>query len=395
MNFLWKVLRMSGYFKFTYGVLLWICKRAWKNCETKSGFCKINSAGSRTVFDLSEKKKQIAEIEKAMTFPDFWKDHRQAGKMSQELAELKKGQEKAAELGDRLKKLDEKIAGADENNLVAAKKEISELEKEISGLETEFYFSGKYDKGNALLSIYSGAGGQDAEDWAALLLRMYSRFGEKRKWKVSVMHEHRGENNGPGGWGVKNATILLKGQFTYGYLKRESGVHRLVRISPFSAQSLRHTSFALVDVMPEEIPPEEVETKPEDLKIDFFRASGPGGQNVNKRETAVRVTHLPTGLQASSQAERSQDANRETALKILRARLYTLETQRKEKERQGVKQEKVAIEWGSQIRSYVMHPYQMVKDHRTGTEKTNIEKVLDGDLDEFIEAEIKQIPVKF
>jgi peptide chain release factor 2 len=183
--------------------------------------------------------------------------------------------------------------------------------------------------------------------------------------------------------------MLVKGDYAYGFLKNESGVHRLVRISPFSGQQLRHTSFALVDVMPEFVAPEEVEIRPDDLKIDFFRSSGPGGQNVNKRETAVRITHLPTGIQVASQAERSQERNRETAMQLLRSRLYRFYLERQEKERQGVRQEKVSIEWSSQIRSYVFHPYKLVKDHRTGVETTQVDKVLDGELTEFIEAEIR------
>lgn len=326
-----------------------------------------------------------------MLAPDFWKDNRKAAELSQELSGLKQSVERIEKAEKELRNLQERvqIADADEKIVKETGVKIDNLAKEIGVLETEFFFSGKYDQGNAVLAIYSGAGGKDAEDWAALLLRMYTRFGEKRNWKVKTVHEHWGEFQGPAGWGIKNATILLKGPYAYGYLKKESGVHRLVRISPFSAQQLRHTSFALVDVMPELVAPEEVEIKPEDLKIDFFRSSGPGGQNVNKRETAVRITHLPTGLQVASQVERTQERNREIALELLRSRIYQLELQKQEKERQGIKQEKVAIEWGSQIRSYVMHPYQMVKDHRTGVETSNIDKVLDGELDEFIEAERK------
>ena len=216
-----------------------------------------------------------------------------------------------------------------------------------------------------------------------------SPFAEKSGWKIKTIHEHWGEFQGPGGWGIKNTTILLEAPYAYGYLKNESGVHRLVRISPFSAQQLRHTSFALVDVMPEFVVPEEVEVKPEDLKIEFFRSSGPGGQNVNKRETAVRIIHLPTGLQVASQVERTQERNRELALALLRSKLYQFKLAAQERERRGVRQEKVAIEWGSQIRSYVMHPYQMVKDHRTDVETSNINAVLEGGLEEFIEAEIK------
>ena len=316
------------------------------------------------------------KIERLMAEPDFWKNHGQAAEQAQGLAGLKREVEEWERLFTgfkNLKSLEEAVL----------------LEKEIQGLEIQLYFSGKYDKGNAVLSVYSGAGGKDAEDWTAILLRMYRRFAERRNWKARTIHEHWGVEQGPGGWGIKNATILIKGSYAYGYLRKESGVHRLVRISPFSAQQLRHTSFALVDVMPEFVAPEEVEIKPDDLKIDFFRSSGPGGQNVNKRETAVRITHLPTGMQVASQVERSQEQNREQAMQLLRSKLYQFELQRQEKERQGVKQEKVSIEWGSQIRSYVMHPYQMVKDHRTEVETSQIDKVLDGELDEFIEAELR------
>jgi len=308
----------------------------------------------------------------------------------QQLAGLKREIEKFDKLNAEADGLTELQAAMAEDAKLEAETlaKLAAMEKEITALESELFFSGKYDRGNAVVSVYAGAGGTDAEDWSALLVRMFRRFAERRGWKTKTIHEHWGENQGPGGWGIKNATIAIEAPYAYGYLKKESGVHRLVRISPFSAQQLRHTSFALVDVMPEFVAPEEVEIKPEDLKIDFFRSSGPGGQNVNKRETAVRITHLPTGLQAASQAERSQDRNRETAMKILRSRLYRLELDRQDKERRGVRQEKVKIEWGNQIRSYVMHPYQMVKDHRTNRETSQIEKVLDGELSEFIQAEL-------
>ncbi len=326
-----------------------------------------------------------------MALPDFWDDNKRASGRSQELAALKREIERIEGLmGEASTLMDLHAMAAGDDAMaseIAGRLDI--LAKEITALETGLFFNGKYDKGNAALSVYAGAGGKDAEDWAAILLRMYGRFAERRGWKVKIIHEHWGENSGPGGWGIKNATIAIAGHSAYGYLKREGGVHRLVRISPFSSQQLRHTSFALVDVMPEFVAPEEVEIKPEDLKIDFFRSSGPGGQNVNKRETAVRITHLPTGLQVASQVERSQESNRETAMGILRSRLYQLQLVQQEQERRGVRQEKVKIEWGSQIRSYVMHPYQMVKDHRTNTETSQIDKVLDGALDEFIEAELK------
>lgn len=363
----------------------------WKNCGRNCWLLKIKSANWRTGFDIAKKRQEILRIESEMAAPAFWGDKVQAAKLSQELAQLKKGVERWSKLADEAKILTELVLAALDDEELG--KEISDradfLEKEIKSVEFGLFFSGKYDKGNAILSVYAGAGGKDAEDWAALLFRMYRRFAEKKGWRTKTIHEHWGEYNGPAGWGIKNATILIEAQYCYGYLKNESGVHRLVRISPFSSQSLRHTSFALVDVMPEFVAPEEVEIKPEDLKIDFFRSSGPGGQNVNKRETAVRITHLPSGIQVAAQVERTQERNREIAMELLRSRLYRFQIEQQEKERQGVRKEKVAIEWGSQIRSYVMHPYQMVKDHRTDEETSNIDAVLDGDLDRFIEAEIK------
>lgn len=325
-----------------------------------------------------------------MQQPEFWNEREQATAMSKELSRLKQEIEQWDRIAEEMKILRElaSMAGGDEKLLVEIENKVRALEKEVRQIEIRLFFSGKYDKGNAALSIYAGAGGRDAEDWAALLYRMYRRFFENRGWSTKTIHEHWGEGSGPAGWGIKNATILVEAPYAYGYLKGEGGVHRLVRISPFSSQSLRHTSFALVDVMPEIVAPEEVELKPEELNIDFFRSSGPGGQNVNKRETAVRITHLPTGLQVASQNERSQDQNREMAMSLLRAKLYKLRLEQQEQERVGVRSEKVKIEWGNQIRSYVMHPYQMVKDHRTGVETSQIDKVLDGALDEFIEAQI-------
>lgn len=326
-----------------------------------------------------------------MARSDFWQNREKAQALSQKLASLKKDIGLWYSLISEVKTLNElfDIAEGDGKILKEIGIRLEKLEKEFREIEVKSLFSSKYDSGNAVLSIYSGAGGKDAEDWAALLFRMYERYAEKKKWPVKIVHEHWGEFQGPAGWGLKNATMIIKGDYIYGYLKNESGVHRLVRVSPFSSQQLRHTSFALVDVMPEFVAPEEVEIKPDDLKIDFFRSSGPGGQNVNKRETAVRITHLPTGIQVASQIERSQERNREIAMNLLRSKLYSFTLEKQEKERQGVRQEKIAIEWGSQIRSYVMHPYQMVKDHRTNAETSNINAVLEGDLDQFIEAEIK------
>lgn len=327
-----------------------------------------------------------------MADAEFWTDRGRAEARAKELADVKREIERWEHVEKENASIVE-IAEIAEDDAATQKElvgKVAALEHTLSALEKERFLSGKYDKGSAVLSVFAGAGGKDSEDWAALLTRMYVRFSEKRGWKTKAIHEHWGEYSGPAGWGIKNATIAIEGPYAYGYLKRESGVHRLVRISPFSSQSLRHTSFALVDILPEFVEPDEVEINPEDLKIDFFRSSGPGGQNVNKRETAVRVTHVPTGIQAASQAERSQDRNRETAMSVIRSKLYELSLRKQDEERKGIKQEKVSIEWGNQIRSYVMHPYQMVKDHRTNVETSQIDKVLDGELNEFIEAEIKK-----
>ena len=241
-----------------------------------------------------------------------------------------------------------------------------------------------------MLSIFAGAGGQDAQDWSSMLLRMYQRYCESKAWKTKVLQQSFGESGPEGRVGTKSVTLEIKGSYSYGFLKRESGVHRLVRISPFSAQSLRHTSFSLVEVLPEVSESEEIEIKPEDLKIDTFRASGPGGQYVNRRETAVRITHLPSKITVACQSERLQGLNKDKAMKLLYAKLYQLKEKEKAKELAKIKGKPVLIEWGSQIRSYVLHPYKLVKDLRTGVEISDVEGVLDGKLDQFIEAEIKQ-----
>ncbi len=273
-----------------------------------------------------------------------------------------------------------KLAGLPE-----AEKEFRALESKLNKLELSIFLSGKYDKNNAILTISAGVGGRDAQDWASMLFRMYSRFIESRGWEASVLSESLGEEGG-----IKSATIEVRGSYAFGYLKNEAGVHRLVRISPFSPNKLRHTSFAALEVLPE-IEAKDMEIKPEDLRIDTFRSSGAGGQNVNKRETAVRITHLPTGIAVAVQTERSQPQNRDKAMQILASKLHSLQLKKEEVELQKTKKIKKSAEWGAQIRSYVLHPYQMVKDHRTGHETSQIEKVLDGDLDEFIEAELKNI----
>lgn len=289
----------------------------------------------------------------------------------------------------------------DLKNLAKLAKEDQDLEQEIElkikdfklKLKTEelkTFLAEKYDSRNAILSIYAGAGGTDAQDWTTMLLRMYERYCAKKGFETKIWHQTFGEGGGPEGRiGTKSVTLEIRGPFAYGFLKKESGVHRLVRISPFSARKLRHTSFALVEVLPEIEKEIEIRINPQDLKIETFRASGPGGQYVNRRESAVRITHLPTGIVAASQSERLQGLNRQIAMKLLYAKLYQLKQKQKQKELLKIKGKPVSPEWGNQIRSYVLHPYKMVKDLRTGVETSDVKAVLDGNLDEFIEAEIK------
>ncbi len=263
------------------------------------------------------------------------------------------------------------------------KEKAQEILKQIRETKARLSSVNKYDKGDAVVNIHSGAGGEDAEDWARILFEMYQKFAARKGWIFNVLHDHRNEVHG-----VKNATFEIEGKNVYGELKGESGVHRLVRVSPFSAKKLRHTSFALVEVLPKIVEDPEIELRPEDLRFDFARSSGPGGQNVNKRETAVRITHIPTGISVHVETERSQLQNRQRAIELLRSKLYALYQKYRKEELENLKAGKgVEIEWGHQIRSYVFHPYKMVKDHRTEVETSDVESVLGGGLDKFIEAE--------
>ncbi len=278
------------------------------------------------------------------------------------------------------------LARLDDNSLRA------ELEAEVAAIEADLeqrsrraMFSGPYDAGDALLAIHAGAGGTDSQDWAAMLQRMYLRWAERRGFESEILDLSEGEEAG-----IKSVTIAVNGRYAYGYLRAEKGVHRLVRLSPFDAAHRRHTSFALVEVLPQvALDDPQVQIDPSDLKIDVFRSSGAGGQNVQKNATAVRITHLPTGLVVTCQNERSQMQNRENALRVLRARLLELKRAEKEEEIAILRGEYLKAEWGNQIRSYVLHPYQMVKDHRTEFETSNVAAVLDGELDEFMEAYLR------
>jgi len=271
------------------------------------------------------------------------------------------------------------------------------LVQRIEAEEIKVFLSGKYDRNNVILELYSGAGGVDAQDWATILLRMYQRYCDRKGFQIKIIHQSFGEGGGPEGRiGTKSATLEIKGNYAYGFLKKETGVHRLVRQSPFSAKKLRHTSFALVEILPEIGKKEqgEIKVNSDDLKLETFRASGPGGQYVNKRESAVRITHLPSGIVVSSQSERLQGTNREKAMEILYSKLYQLKEAEQEKELKEIKGKTVSADWGNQIRSYVLHPYKMVKDLRTGVESSDVEAVLDGELNEFVEAEIKNSKLK-
>ncbi|KKS87879.1 MAG: Peptide chain release factor 2 [Parcubacteria group bacterium GW2011_GWC1_43_11] len=332
------------------------------------------------------KKAQIEKLKTQSEQPDFWKDQDNARVVSKEIAELEKEIKTQSDFETEAQDLIELLDIAEKENDEKLLKEVSEkltaFEARFKKHELKVFLGGKYDKNNAIITISSGVGGRDAQDWASMLFRMYSRFVESRGWDANVLHESLGEEGG-----IKSVTLEVNGSYAYGYLKNEAGVHRLVRISPFSPTKLRHTSFAALEVLPE-IEAKDIEIKPDDLRIDLFRSSGAGGQNVNKRETAVRITHLPTGIAVAVQTERSQQQNREKAMQILASKLHVLQLKKEEAELAKTKKIKKAAEWGAQIRSYVLHPYQMVKDHRTGYETSQTQKVLDGDLDEFIEAEL-------
>lgn len=324
-------------------------------------------------------------LEHDMRRPDFWDNQEHARAASERLALLKEQTATWGRLvaeGAELKELS--MLAHDEAFTKELAHRLQTLQETFRAEERGVFLSGTYDKGSARLSVIAGAGGDDAEDWAAMLFAMYHRFAEKQRWTFAVTHEHRNEHNG-----IKNATAEISGAYAYGLLRGELGVHRLVRISPFSAKRRRHTSFALVEVLPLEVAVSEVELKDDDLRMDFARSSGPGGQNVNKRETAVRITHIPTGIQVHVDSERSQRQNRERALTLLRAKLYQYAQVRREEERLLLKGGTIPeVAWGHQIRSYVLHPYRMVKDHRTEHETSDVNAVLAGELDDFIEAEL-------
>ncbi len=326
-------------------------------------------------------------MEELLARPEFWEDQVRAAEILRERGALLQATE---EWQQRLKQVDDlevllDLAGEEEDQgaLKEVARELAELEGTFQDWELRLLLGTEEDQKNAIVTIHAGAGGTEAQDWTEILLRMYLRYAERKGFKTQTIDLLPGDEAG-----VKSVTFTASGPYAYGYLKSESGIHRLVRISPFDASGRRHTSFAAVQVLPEVDEKIQVEIQEKDLRVDTFRASGPGGQHVNKTSSAVRLTHLPTNIVVTSQTERSQHRNRELAMKVLRARLYNLEKRKQEAKKQEMQETQKDIAWGSQIRSYTMQPYQLVKDHRTKYEAGNVTAVLDGDLDGFIEAYI-------
>lgn len=322
-----------------------------------------------------------AELQERMASPDFWQDTNAATAVSKKQAELQQRVEPWTSLQTELNETIELIGLGDETLSADIERQLSKCEDRFNALKKQLRFNGPYDTHNAILSIYAGAGGTDAQDWAGMLLRMYVRWAEKNNVRVTTVTESAGEEAG-----IKSVTIELEGPMTYGKLKGEHGVHRLVRLSPFNADSLRQTSFAKVDVMPKIDEPEALEIDDKDLKIDVYRAGGHGGQSVNTTDSAVRITHLPTGLTVAIQNERSQLQNKETAMTILRSRLVQLQLEQHAEKVSELKGPNEQAAWGNQIRNYVLHPYKMVKDLRSNAESSDPDAVLDGDLDMFLES---------
>ena len=347
----------------------------------------MSSGGSKTsggIFDLASKEIRIAAIDADMATTGFWDDTRRAQGLVRERNDLSRLVGRAGELTGELGELrtlwEMALEEGDESLEPEIQSSLQRLRRELHDFELTVVLSGDHDRKNAILSIHAGAGGTESQDWVQILLRMYTRWTERRGYKVEVVDLLPGDEAG-----IKSVTLEITAEYAYGYLKAETGVHRLVRISPFDAAKRRHTSFASVSVMPE-VEDIEVVVRDDELRVDVFRSSGPGGQGVNTADSAVRITHLPTGIVVSCQNERSQLRNRDTAMRVLRARLYQIADQKRKVELEQLTGDKKEIAFGSQIRSYVFAPYQLIKDHRTNVEIGNVDAVMDGDIDPFIEA---------
>ncbi len=337
---------------------------------------------------MDRKASQVHSLRVEMNEPNFWDDQERAVEVGKTAEAMEQEISAWQQLLDNVTQLEEIIAlsqeQADMSLTEESEKKFIEYKKQFDDLEFFIFFSGQYDSNNAIVSLHAGTGGVDAQDWTEILERMFLRFCERHNWKAEIVDRTVGNEAG-----LKSVTFNVSGRYAYGYLKSEAGVHRLVRISPFDSEGMRHTSFALVEVLPELPDNEGVEIRPEDLKIDFFRSSGPGGQSVNKTSSAVRLVHIPTGIVVATQTERSQHQNRELAMKILRAKLHQLNVENRAEKNASIRGKVEKAAWGKQIRSYVLQPYQLVKDHRTGHEETDVESVLNGKIDDFVEAYLR------
>ena len=348
-----------------------------------------NSRPFEVIFDLDEQQKELEAIEKVMARADFWqKEQEEISRLTQQRVSLKENIDQWNQYHRETE--DAKILAQmafeedDQPTMLEVEKDVFRLEKEVRGLEFQLLMAEPDDKRNAIMAINAGAGGTEAQDWVEILLRMYLRWCESKGYAVQIIDHLPGDEAG-----VKNVTFRVAGPYAYGYLKSENGIHRMVRISPFDATKRRHTSFASVSVLPEVDADIKIEIEDKDLRIDTFRASGPGGQHVNKTSSAVRITHLPTGIVVQCQNEKSQHRNKEMAIKVLRSRLYEIQKEKLEEKKQKIHDSQKDIAWGSQIRSYVYNPYRMVKDHRTNVEVGDLERVMNGDIDVFIDAYLR------
>ena len=348
--------------------------------------CASHNLGG--LFDLEEKEARIKELELQMADPHFWDDQKKAQGVINEANGLKHLLEDFNKINETLEDLEVTYELVKEENdaelMTELQSSMKELKEKTNAFELQLLLSEPYDGNNAILELHPGAGGTESQDWASILLRMYQRWAEDKDYKVDVLNYLPGDEAG-----VKSVTLLIKGHNAYGYLKAEKGVHRLVRISPFDSSGRRHTSFVSCDVTPELTDDVDIEVKSEDIKIDTYRASGAGGQHVNTTDSAVRITHIPTNTIVTCQNERSQIKNREAAMKMLKSKLYQLEIEKQQEELAALRGEQKEIGWGSQIRSYVFHPYTMVKDHRTNVEIGNGQSVVDGNIDPFIDAYLR------
>ena len=335
------------------------------------------------LFDIDKLKNYLKELEDVINEPDFWSNQENANKITTEMKRIQKKLDHFFEIEKELKNIEELndmlIEEYDNESAIEVLKETRKIEKKIKKMEMEVLFSGKYDQNNAIITLHPGAGGTESQDWVQMLYRMYVKWASSNGFKVKELDYLEGDEAG-----IKSVTFLVSGDYAYGNLKGEMGVHRLVRISPFDAGGRRHTSFASVEVLPEITDDIQIDIKTEDLRIDTYRASGAGGQHINKTDSAIRITHLPTNIVVSCQSERSQIQNRETAMKMLKSKLFDLKEKENKEKIEDLKGVQRDIAWGSQIRSYVFHPYNMVKDHRTGYETANTSGVMDGDINEFI-----------